>query len=110
MGTNALNGFKYAKDFQTGDDNNGIGNAFSTPGPAVIPTIVGQTVVADPSYISPENGLSSYPDASHLLDYRNGVQADTFVNPGHAPKWDWYTGKYAVSNFYETPADGGHFA
>ncbi|HEY0306817.1 MAG TPA: hypothetical protein VGB94_01530, partial [Acidobacteriaceae bacterium] len=99
---NALNGLRYASRFQTGSGNNGIANAFGSA--------TGQTVIAEPTYGTNDGGPSSLPDASHLLDYRNGVQADTFVNPGHAPKWDWYTGKYAVSNFYETPADGGHFA
>jgi hypothetical protein len=71
---NALNGFKYASLFQTGGGNNGIANAFGTT--------AGQTVMAEPIYGAADSGPASYPNQSHLIDYRLGSQRDTFTNPG----------------------------
>jgi hypothetical protein len=100
---NALNGFKYASQFQTGTGNNGIANAFGTA--------TGQTVMAEPTYGTADTGPASLPDQSHLIDYRLGSQADTFVNPTfHDGAAGWTTGKFDTTRFTTMPSGGLHAA
>jgi hypothetical protein len=88
--TQTLNGLKLASQYQSpaNTGNNGIANAFGTT--------AAQSVLAEPIYGNAEKysfgatGNNWGPTklaSEHLLDYRNGNQADVFVNPS-SNTWD----------------------
>jgi len=101
---NALNGVKYASQFASGGSN-GIANAFGST--------AGVTVIAEPTYSTSDSGPASYPNQSHLMDYRQGALSDLFTNPAlhtTSTEGNWYTGRHQSSMFTTMPAAGGSFA
>ena len=74
---NTLNGELYANQFQTGDGDNGIGNALASQncGSDCI-------VIADPSYTQGEPVFTSQiPSSDRVVDLRYGQKTETYVNP-----------------------------
>ncbi len=85
LGVNDLNGAMYASQYQTGANNNGVGNAIGGPN-----CTSGCTVVAEPTYAAvdrptPYNeqgtGNFGWPMQTHLKDWRGGGEKDSFQDP-----------------------------
>ncbi len=85
LGVNDLNGAMYASQYQTGANNNGVGNVIGGPN-----CTSGCTVVAEPTYAAvdrptPYNeqgtGNFGWPMQTHLKDWRGGGEKDSFQDP-----------------------------
>lgn len=77
LGVNRLNGEEYASQYVTGNGNNGIANAVTSPDCAG-----GCDVIAEQNYGSAERySAASFNNQTHIEDERGGRRVDSYLNP-----------------------------